>query len=403
MPCYNQACALCNSPWHSPFECSLRFEYPDFMREYEYKMGVYQEIFVPKAYPQEQAFEPRKLSLEEQLAQLEASNAQLQASQAQCLASQARLHAKLEAFNAQLQASQEMISHSNEQLEPSFAQEPPLTICHDQDSFFDQVEPNSREGVYYEHHEQELPIQDREGDVHVQESELGYESSNTSRVRDDILEESVQYWNSNFHNEEEVYEVDSKEEDSLFSEEDVELEDLHHIPLIVEADIPKEEESPSTPCDNEEIEEPLTLSHPTSTEIHHELPKVESRTLSTYVLNKKIELKVLLPLNPPLSGQCFYNEVMDWKGSEALALNLSHHTQELLPPIVPMSIISTPLLKERARLALRRKIEKRKIKKLHFWSPITIFMGSSWPCLYDMSRSPLAPNNRVVALKKYPP
>ncbi|XP_062016547.1 uncharacterized protein LOC133732961 [Rosa rugosa] len=355
-----------------------------------------------EAYPQEQAFVPRKPSLEEQLAQLEASNAQLQASQAQCLASQARLHAKLEAFNAQLQASQETTSHSNEQLEPSLAQEPPFTICHEQDSFFDQVEPNSREGVHYEHHEQELPIQDREGGVHVQESELGYESSNASKVRDYISEESVQYWNSNFHNEEEVYEVDSEEENSLFSEEDVELEDLHHIPLIVEADVPKEEESPSIPCDDEEIEEPRTFSPPTSTEIHHELPKVESRTLNTYVLNEKIELKVLLPLNPPFSDQCFYNEVMDWKGK--LALNISHHSQEFLPPIVPKSIISTSLEKENARLASRRKIEKkRKIKKLHFWSPIGIFMDSSWSCLYDMSRSPLAPNNRVVLLEKYPP
>ncbi|KAM5584753.1 hypothetical protein ABKV19_004221 [Rosa sericea] len=405
MPCYNQACALCNSPWHSPFECSLRFEYPDFMREYEYKMGMYQETFVPEAYPQEQAFEPRKPSLEEQLAQLEASNAQLQASQAQCLASQARLHAKLEAFNAQLQASQEMTSHSNEQLEPSLTQEPPFTISHEKDSFFDQVEPNSREGVYFEHHEQELPLQDREDDAHVQESVLGYGNFEACGLRDYTLEESVQYWNSNFHNEEEVYKVDSEEEDSLFSEKEMELEDLHHIPLIVEADIPKEEESPSIPCDDEEIEVPRTFSPPTSTEIHHELPKVESRTLSTYVLNEKIELKVLLPLNPPFSDQCFYNEVMDWKGSGALALNLSHHFRELLPPIVPKSIISTPLEKEKARiLTSRRKIEKkRKFKKLHFWSPIGIFMVSSWACLYDMSRSPLAPNNRVVALEKYPP
>ncbi|PRQ42080.1 hypothetical protein RchiOBHm_Chr3g0453731 [Rosa chinensis] len=140
-------------------------------------------------------------------------------------------------------------------------------------------------------------------------------------------------------------------------------------------------------------------------EIHHELPKVESKTLSTYVLNGKIEIKVLLPLNPPLSGQCFYNEVMDWKGSEPLALNLSHHSQELLPPIVPMSIISTPLEKEKARRLIHsRKMEKNgKIKKLHFWPPIGVFLCSSWSCLYDTSMSPLAPNNRVVVLEKYPP
>ncbi|PRQ59681.1 hypothetical protein RchiOBHm_Chr1g0372841 [Rosa chinensis] len=265
------------------------------------------------------------------------------------------------------------------------------------------MEPNSREEVYYEHHEQELPIQDRDGDVHEQESELGYESSDASGVSDYTSEELVQYWESNLHNEEEVYEVDS-EEDRLTSEEDVELEDLHHDPLIVEVDIPKEKESHSIPCDDEEIEEPRTFSPPTSMEIHHELPKVESRTLSTYILNERIGIKVLLPPNPPLSGQCFYNEVMDWKGNGALALNFSHHSQELLPPIFPMSIISTPLLKEKARLAPTRIIEKKgKIKKLHFWPPIGIFIVSSWSCLYDISRSPLAPNNRVVALEKYPP
>lgn len=147
------------------------------------------------------------------------------------------------------------------------------------------------------------------------------------------------------------------------------------------------------------------LSPPTSKVIHHELPKGESRTLSTYILNERIGIKVLLSPNPPLSGQCFYNEVMDWKGNEALALTLSHHSQELLPPIVPMSIISNPLEKEKARiLAHRRKIEKkRKIKKLHFCSPFGIFIGSSWSCLYDTSRSPLVPNNKVVVLENYPP
>ncbi|PRQ39667.1 hypothetical protein RchiOBHm_Chr4g0427761 [Rosa chinensis] len=96
---------------------------------------------------------------------------------------------------------------------------------------------------------------------------------------------------------------------------------------------------------------------------------------------------------------------MDWKGNGALALTLSHHSQKLLPPIVPMSIISNPLEKEKARiLAPRRKIEKkRKIKKLHFWPPIGVFFCSSWSCLYDISRSNLAPNNRVVVLEKYPP
>ncbi|PRQ43679.1 hypothetical protein RchiOBHm_Chr3g0471041 [Rosa chinensis] len=428
----NEICALCNSPWHSPFECSLRFECPDFMQECEYKMGMYQETFIPNAYPQEEAYEPSKEFVDGLLAQLHASQALLQAFQVsisqetmvpeaypheqayesrrpsleELLAQLQASQAHLQASQAQLQASQEMLAHSNEQLEASFAQKSPFTI-YEHESFFDQVEPISREEVYIEHLEQEsfMQVENGASDVDVQEIEVGYESFNASGVRDYTSEEPVQYWKSNLHNEEEVYEVDSDEEDSFCSEEDVELEDLHHDPLIVEVDIPKEKESPSIPCDDEEIEEPRTFLPPIFMEIHHELPKVESKTLSTYVLNGKIEIKVLLPLNPPLSGQCFYNEVMDWKGSEPLALNLSHHSQELLPPIVPMSIISTPLEKEKARrLIHNRKMEKNgKIKKLHFWPPIGVFLCSSWSCLYDTSMSPLAPNNRVVVLEKYPP
>ncbi|XP_062005189.1 uncharacterized protein LOC133722323 [Rosa rugosa] len=297
-----------------------------------------------------------------------------------------------------------MLIHSNEQLETSLAQEPPFTI-YEHESFFDQ-ETISREEVHVKHLEQEsfMQVENNDGDVDVQEIELGYESFNASEVRDYTSEEWVQYWKSKLPNGVEIVEDDSEEEDNLFSEEDVEHEDLHHIPLIVEADISNEEESPSIPCDDEEIEEPRTFSPPTSKEFHHELPKVESKTLSTYVLNERVEIKVLLPLNPPLSGQCFYNEVMDWKGNGALALTLSHHSQELLPPIVSMGIISTPLEKEKARIAPRRKIEKkRKIKKLYFWPSNGVFLCSSWSCLYDTLKSPLAPNNRVVVLEKYPP
>ncbi|XP_040369807.1 uncharacterized protein LOC112185794 [Rosa chinensis] len=347
-----------------------------------------------------QAYEPRKEFVEALLAQLQASQSLLQASQ------------------ARLQASQEMLIHSNEQLKASLSQEPPFTI-YEHESFFDQMEPNSREEVYYEHYEQELPIQDRDGDVHEQESELGYESFNASGVRDYTSEEWVQYWKSKLPNGGEIFEDDSEEEEvfsseedaefkvihynPLFIEEDAELQAIYHNPLFIEVDIPMEEESPSILCDDEEIEELRTFSPPTSEKIHHELPKVESRTLSTYILNERIGIKVLLPPNPSLSGQCFYNEVMDWKGK--LTLNLSHHSQELLPPIVPMSIISNPLEKEKARiLDPRRKIEKkRKIKKLHFWPLIGVFFCSTWSCFYDISRSPLAPNNRVLVLEKYPP
>ncbi|PRQ41928.1 hypothetical protein RchiOBHm_Chr3g0452071 [Rosa chinensis] len=296
-----------------------------------------------------------------------------------------------------------MLIHSNEQLKASLAQEPPFTI-YEHESFFDQVKPISRENVRVKHLEQEsfMQIEDDYSDVDVQEIELGYESSNASGVRDYSSAEWVQ---SKLPNEGEILEDDSEEEDGLSNESDAEFEVIHPTPLFIEVDIPMEEESPSIPCDDEEIEEPRTFLPPTSMEIHHELPKVDCRILITYVIHERIGIKVLLPPNPPLSGQCFYNEVIDWKGSEPLALDLSHHLQELLPPIVCKGIISIPLEKEKASiLAPRRKMEKNgKIKKLHFWPPIGVFLCSSWSCLYDTSMSPLAPNNRVVVLEKYPP
>ncbi|PRQ25241.1 hypothetical protein RchiOBHm_Chr6g0281431 [Rosa chinensis] len=368
---------------------------------WEDSWGYEQESLYGGGY---QAYEPRKEFVEGLLAQLQASQSLLQASQ------------------AQLQASQEMLIHSNEQLKASLAQEPPFTI-YEHESFFDQVEPISREEVYIEHLEQEsfMQVENDDSDVDVQESELGYESSDASGVSDYTSEELVQYWESKLPNGVEIFEDDSEEDDVLSSEEDAkfgvihhnplfikedaELEVIHHNPLFVEVDIPMGDKSPSILCDGEEIEEVRTFSSPTSMEIHHELPKVESRTFSTYILNERIGIKVLLPPNPPLSGQCFYNEVIDWKGNGAIALTLSHHCQELLSPIVPMSIISTPLEKEKARRLIHsRKIEKNgKIKKLHFWPPIGVFLCSSWSCLYDTSMSPLAPNNRVVVLEKYPP
>ncbi|XP_061995881.1 uncharacterized protein LOC133713870 [Rosa rugosa] len=359
----------------------------------------------------------------------------------------------IEELFAQFKAISESVDPIMEQFKASLLQEQPPTTLYLQEPFFDQVEPISREEVHIKHLEQESFMQiDDYSDVDVQESELGYESFNASEVRDYTSEEWVQYWKSKLPNGGEIFEDDSDEEDVFSSEEDAEFEVMHHNPLFIEAvlehdskeeddlsseedaefevihhnplfivedaefevihhnplfievDIPMEEESPSILCDDEEIEEPRTFLPPTSMEIHHELPKVDCRILSTYVIHENVENKVLLPLNPPLSGQCFYNEVMDWKGNEPLALNLSHHLQELLPPIVPMCIISTSLEKEKARIAPRRNIEKKgKIKKLHFCSPIRIFIVSSWSCLYDTSKSPLAPNNRVVALEKYPP
>ncbi|XP_062019404.1 uncharacterized protein LOC133735979 [Rosa rugosa] len=358
----------------------------------------------------------------------------------------------IEELFAQFKAISESVDLIMEQFKASLLQEQPPTTLYLQEPFFDQVEPISREDVHIKHLEQESFMQiDDYSDVDVQESELGYESSNASGVKDYTSEEWVQYWKSKLPNGGEIFEDDSDEDDvfsseedaefevmhrnrlfieaifeddsdeedvlsseedaefkvihhnPLFIEEDAELEVIHHNPLFIEVDFSMEEESPSLPCD-EEVEEPRTFSPTTSKEIHHEFPKVDCRILSTYVLNERIGIKVLLPPNPPLSGQCFYNEVMDWKGNGALALTLSHHSQELLPPIVPMGIISTPLEKEKARIAPRRKIEKkRKIKKLYFWPSNGVFLCSSWSCLYDTSKSPLAPNNRVVALEKYPP
>ena len=336
-----------------------------------------QETMVLDEYPHEQAYETRKPSLEESLAQLQVSQ-------------------------ARLQATQEMLIHSNEQLEASLARESPFPI-YEHESFFDQ-EPNSKEEAHVEHLEQDFfsQVENDDSDVDVQACEFGYESSSASEVRDYTSEELVQFWNSKFPNRGKIFDDAFEEDGSLSSEEEVELEDIFHKPLIIAADIPKEDESSLVPCE-EEVEEIRTFSPPTSMDIHHELPKVDCRTLSTCVLHEKIELEGTLPLNPPLSGQCFYNEVMDWKGTRALEINISHQFEEPLPPIVPMSIISIPILKEKGRMTSRRIEKRRKIKKLHFQEPIATLIDSSWSCLYDTSRSPLAPNNRVVVLEKYPP
>lgn len=169
-----------------------------------------------------------------------------------------------------------MLAHSNEQLEASLAQEPPF-IIYEHESFFDQVEPISREEVHIKHLEQESFMQiDDYSDVDVQERALGYESFNASGVRGYTSEELVQYWKSKLPNGGEIFENDSEDEDvfsseedaefkvihhnPLFIEEDVELEVIHHNLLVIEANIPMEEESHSLACDDEEIEEPRTLS-----------------------------------------------------------------------------------------------------------------------------------------------
>ncbi|XP_061995438.1 uncharacterized protein LOC133713434 [Rosa rugosa] len=179
---------------------------------------------VPEAYPHEQAYESRKPSLEELLAQLQASQAQLQA--------------QLQASQAQLQSSQEILAHSNDQLEASLAQKPPFVI-YEHESFFDQVEPISREEVYIEHLEQEsfIQVENDDSEVDVQESELGYESSNASGVRDHTLEEWVQYWKSMLPIGGEIFEDDFEEDDDLTSEEDAEFEVIHHNPLFIEEDM----------------------------------------------------------------------------------------------------------------------------------------------------------------------
>ena len=195
----------------------------------------------------------------------------------------------------------------------SILQEQHRTTLYLQEPFFDQVEHIPREEVYINlEHESLIQIKDDDSDGDVQESELGYESSNASEVRDYTSTEWVEYWKCRLPNSGELLEDDSEEKDvlsyvedeSLFSEEDTKLEVLHynllcieagfeqeledelsneedvelqfiyHNPLFIEGDVPKEEESSLVPCDDKDVEESRTFSPPTPMEIHHELPKV---------------------------------------------------------------------------------------------------------------------------------
>jgi hypothetical protein len=56
MPSYNHIFGLCGSPQHSPLECPLKFEYPEFMQEYKYKMSMHRTM-VAQTSPQEQSDE----------------------------------------------------------------------------------------------------------------------------------------------------------------------------------------------------------------------------------------------------------------------------------------------------------------------------------------------------------
>ncbi|KAK9931680.1 hypothetical protein M0R45_018948 [Rubus argutus] len=108
----------------------------------------------------------------------------------------------------------------------------------------------------------------------------------------------------------------------------------------------------------EEVEEPKTFPPPGP--IQRKTIKCFPRfkALRTYFLNERIEIKVLLPLNPP------FGEVKDWKGSVALVHNPPPHYHILLPPTPSPSIKSTCNLKEKSIRILRRTIAKKMIRRL---------------------------------------
>ncbi|XP_062018021.1 uncharacterized protein LOC133734395 [Rosa rugosa] len=115
----------------------------------------------------------------------------------------------IEELFAQFKAISESVDPIMEQFKASLLQEQPPTTLYLQEPFFDQVEPISREEVHIKHLEQESFMQiDDYSDVDVQESELGYESSNASGVKDYTSEEWVQYWKSKLPNGGEIFEDD---------------------------------------------------------------------------------------------------------------------------------------------------------------------------------------------------
>lgn len=121
-----------------------------------------------------------------------------------------------------------------------------------------------------------------------------------------------------------------------------------------------------------------------------------SKTLSTHVLNERIEIKVLLPLNPPFS------EVIE--GLERKCSTRSQPSTSLSNTSTSYSFSNHQVhinFEREVNRILRRTIAKKMIRRLEgnhslIWSHIEAFMDCSWSCLYDTSRSPLAPNSIVV-------
>ncbi|KAL6184523.1 hypothetical protein ACLB2K_045924 [Fragaria x ananassa] len=123
-------------------------------------------------------------------------------------------HSSIEELFAQFKASCVSVGSIMDHVKTSIFQEQHHTTLHLQEPFFDQVEPISREEVYIDiEHESLIQVEDDDSDGDVQGSELGYESSNASEVKDNISEELVQYWKSRLSNGGELFEDDSEEED----------------------------------------------------------------------------------------------------------------------------------------------------------------------------------------------
>ena len=81
-----ELCQLCKSPWHSPLECPLKFESPEFlqnnehiMQDYMYQMDMHQRAMNPPLFSEKQSHELPYHSFEPIIAELEDTHRRLAA------------------------------------------------------------------------------------------------------------------------------------------------------------------------------------------------------------------------------------------------------------------------------------------------------------------------------------
>lgn len=110
---------------------------------------------------------------------------------------------------------------------------------------------------------------------------LSYEGCMLSKEEIKVdMNEFVRVWKEQGNYVEKRAWEDDEDKDESSDEEDATFEAMNHEPSIIEEENPQED----------------------AFLFHQEFLKIQDRTLSTYVLNKKVEINVLLPLNPPFKS-----------------------------------------------------------------------------------------------------